>query len=61
MAIYLVRKYGKKGDEHPLYPSDPELRARVDQRLSFDSSAFYAAFMDVMVRFDFFSPTYVPI
>ena len=51
IAIYLVRKYGGKGDDHPLYPADPRLRARVDQRLSFDATEFYRAFMEVTVRF----------
>ncbi len=51
IATYLVRRYGGgEGDDHPLYPSDARLRARVDQRLSFDGSEFYKAFMDVTVR-----------
>ena len=38
IAAYLVNKYGK---DDALYPKDPEVRARVDQRLYFDMGVFY--------------------
>jgi len=41
IAAYLVNKYGK---DDKLYPKDPEVRARVDQRLYFDMGVFYKAF-----------------
>merc|ERR1719147_661676 len=40
IAGYLVNKYGK---DDKLYPKDPVLRAKVDQRLYFDMGTFYAA------------------
>merc|ERR1712088_175560 len=43
IAAYLVNKYGK---DDKLYPKDPEVRARVDQRLYFDMGVFYKAFGD---------------
>ena len=38
IAGYLVNKYGKNDK---LYPKDPVLRAKVDQRLYFDMGTFY--------------------
>eukprot|EP00088_Acartia_fossae_P047878 TRINITY_DN5203_c0_g1_i1.p1 TRINITY_DN5203_c0_g1~~TRINITY_DN5203_c0_g1_i1.p1 ORF type:complete len:221 (-),score=73.91 TRINITY_DN5203_c0_g1_i1:213-875(-) len=43
-AAYLVNKYGK---DDSLYPKDAEGRARVDQKMYFDSGVYYKAFMDV--------------
>ena len=39
IAAYLANKYDA-GDK-PLYPKDPETRARVDQRLYFEMGIFY--------------------
>jgi len=45
VAAYLVNKYGK---DDSLYPKDPEVRARVDQKLYFDMGVFYKAFGDLV-------------
>ena len=42
---YLVQQYGK---DDKLYPKDPKVRARVDQRLYFDMGVFYKAFGDIV-------------
>jgi len=42
---YLVNKYGK---ESSLYPTEPEVRAIVDQRMYFDMGTFYKAAGDCM-------------
>jgi glutathione S-transferase len=47
-AAYLVSKYGKNRKEQ-LYPSDPDTRAKVDQRMFFDMGTFYKAFGDCVV------------
>lgn len=41
IAAYLVQKYA---EDDKMYPKDPEIRARVDQRLYFDMGVFYKAF-----------------
>jgi len=46
-AQYLVNKYGWDGCK--LYPSDPEVRAKIDSRLYFDIGTFYKAFTDCFV------------
>ena len=38
IAAYLVHKYA---EDDKMYPKDPEVRARVDQRLYFDMGVFY--------------------
>merc|ERR1711872_869272 len=43
IAAYLVNKYAK---DDKMYPKDPVVRARVDQRLYFDMGVFYKAFGD---------------
>merc|ERR1712209_287065 len=47
VAAYLVNKYGK---DDSLYPKDPEVRARVDQKLYFDMGVFYKAFGDWYIQ-----------
>merc|ERR1712013_756049 len=41
---YLVNKYGKNDE---LYPKDPVLRAKVDQRLYFDTGTEYLTIADL--------------
>ena len=41
IAGYIANTYDKTGK---LYPTDPKVRARVDQRMYFDMGAFYKAF-----------------
>ncbi|CAH1636155.1 unnamed protein product [Spodoptera littoralis] len=40
IITYLMNKYGKNSD---LYPSDPQQRAMIDQKLHFDSGILYPA------------------
>ncbi|XP_045517975.1 glutathione S-transferase 1-like [Pieris brassicae] len=40
ISVYLINKYGK---DDSLYPSEPKLRAIVDQRLHFDSGILFPA------------------
>ncbi len=42
---YLSNQYDKDGN---LYPKDPKIRARVDQRLYFEMGIFYKAFSDLV-------------
>ena len=42
-------RYG--GDDHHLYPNDPEKRAMVDQRMYFDMGVLYQRFSQVIVSF----------
>ena len=42
---YLASQYGK---DDKLYPKDPKVRARVDQRLYFDMGVLYKAFGDII-------------
>ena len=46
-AAYLVTTYGWEGCT--FYPSDPKLRAIIDQRLYFDMGTFYKALFDCCV------------
>lgn len=49
ICAYLVNQYGK---DDKLYPKDPKVRAKVDQRLYFDMGVFYYRFGQVYyVRF----------
>lgn len=48
-AQYLVNKYGWDGCK--LYPSDPEVRAKIDSRLYFDIGTFFKSFMDCFVSY----------
>ena len=41
IAGYVANTYDKTGK---LYPADPKIRARVDERLYFDMGVFYKAF-----------------
>ena len=45
-ATYLVDKYAP---DDKLYPKDPQLRARVDQRLYFDMGSLYSNFAQCVV------------
>ena len=45
-ATYLVDKYAP---DDKLYPKDPQIRSRVDQRLYFDMGSFYANFAQCVV------------
>lgn len=47
ISTYLIRKYG--GEDHPLYPTDVYIRARIDQRLHFDSCTLFGALRDVFL------------
>lgn len=40
IATYLIGKYGNS-DDHPLYPKDVYTRARIDQRLHFESGIVF--------------------
>lgn len=51
ISTYLIRKYG--GEDHPLYPTDVYTRARIDQRLHFDTSTLYGALREVFLPFYF--------
>lgn len=44
---YLVDKYGNS-DDHPLYPKDLYTRARIDQRLHFDSGVLFSSLAAVI-------------
>lgn len=44
---YLVNQYGK---DDSLYPTDPQKRALVDQRLYFDAGTLQARNVDYSVR-----------
>ena len=46
-ATYLVNAYGKNNDK--LYPTDPKVRAVIDQRLDFDLGTFIKAALDAFV------------
>ena len=46
IAAYLANSRDKSGK---LYPSDPKVRAVVDQRMYFDMGAFYKAFGETVV------------
>lgn len=44
ISTYLIGKYGKSED-HPLYPKDLYVRARIDQRLHFETGILFHAFI----------------
>lgn len=46
IMIYLVERYGKESSP-PLYPSDPQAKAVVNQRLFFDMGTLYQRFADL--------------
>jgi len=46
IICYLANAYDKSGK---LYPTDAKVRARVDQRLYFDATAFYSTFAETVV------------
>nr|AFM57707.1 glutathione S-transferase D6 [Acyrthosiphon pisum] len=43
IIVHLVRKYGGQ-DDHPLYPNNPKIQAKVNQGLHFNNSYFSQAF-----------------
>lgn len=47
IATYLIRKYG--GEDHPLYPTNAYTRARIDQRLHFDTSTLFGALREIFL------------
>lgn len=53
ISRYLISKYGK--DNNSLYPSDPQTRAVVDQRLDFDLGTLYPRFGGYFVSIYFLS------
>jgi len=53
IAAYLANKYSK---DDKLYPTKPEVRAKVDQRLYFDMGTFYPALADCMYPIMFGGP-----
>lgn len=44
---YLITKYGKSED-HPLYPKDPYIRARIDQRLYFECGMLFSSLIQLL-------------
>ena len=46
IAAYIANAYGKGSN---LYPEEPKVRARVDQRLYFDMGVFYKSFGETVV------------
>ena len=47
IAAYLANAYGCNNQN--LYPKDPKIRARIDQRMYFEMGTFYLAFADCCV------------
>ena len=47
IVAYLVNAFGSQHQE--LYPTDPKIRARIDQRMYFEIGTFYPAFADCCV------------
>lgn len=57
ISTYLIGKYGGADGDHPLYPRDLYTRARIDQRLLFDTTVVFPAIRDI-VRNIFFARAY---
>lgn len=57
ISTYLIGKYGGADGDHPLYPRDLYTRARIDQRLLFDTTVVFPAIRDI-VRPMFFAGAY---
>lgn len=47
IATYLIEKFGNS-DDHPLYPKDLYTRARIDQRLHFESGVLFQSLITVV-------------
>lgn len=47
IMTYLVDKYGKPN--HPLYPTDLAIRAKIQQHLYFESGVLFARFRKLVV------------
>lgn len=48
ISIYLIEKYGNS-DDHPLYPKDLYIRARINQRLHFESGVLFPSLQSVVL------------
>lgn len=46
ITVYLLEKYAKN---HSLYPNDPYIRARINQRLHFDSGSLFAKLYTLVI------------
>lgn len=53
ISTYLIEKYGKS-DDHSLYPKDLYVRARIDQRLHFESGVLFNVLVQLTrpIRFE---------
>lgn len=49
ISTYLIGKYGGAGGDHPLYPRDLYTRARIDQRLQFETGVLFAVAKSIFV------------
>ena len=57
IAGYIANAYDKTGK---LYPTDPKVRARVDQRMYFDMGVFYKAFGETVYPIMFGGESKIP-
>lgn len=45
---YLIGKYAKTDDDHPLYPKDLYIRARIDQRMHFETGILFRSLLTLL-------------